>query len=332
MNNLNRRDVLRLMGTGPLVYGLSSAIAELIGAAEPRETAEPQDPSQPGQPKWLDAAIERASRTQTPLAAFVVPDQLEREAHDPAKAAEKKQFEAQLLELLRNRPDAEWRIPEGGQLPGKISRMISWTLPFEHPPSRFLVHVQLLLESQRYEVMELIMEATWVCLRRDQIGAAAGENVVLLDGKGRRAAGVMVDLSDPAEFATRVRHLLRGNGQAERRAQAAITPATDRALRQLSSATPAERAAAKQLLIKRFDRHRAAILEAHTRFADATMRAGIREVVTSAHQRARAPGMTGPLPFGAEVADRAVYDPCPPCGMARVPAASRKLLSFLAYK
>lgn len=321
MNHLDRRRALQYFATSPLVFGFSATIADwLLG----------QDPAPKGRPSpWLRAALDRAAVTRTPLVAVILPDDIEPEQPDPARAEEKAVFEKRLRLLLERRPELDLRVDDGAELPAK-GRMAFWSVPFEHPLSRFLVHLQLLLESPRYELVELFTEATWVVVRRDQVGAAAGETVVELDERGRRAAGVLVDLADEQEFGRAVGQMLHGSRRFRQRANEALTPDVKQAILDLGSAERREVAIAR--LHECFARHRTALIQARLEFKNADITRGLRDIIAAEHDKATTDGIGGPLPFGVELHEQRVYDPCPPCGMARVPAASRKLLSALAYK
>ena len=71
-------------------------------------------------------------------------------------------------------------------------------------------------------------------------------------------------------------------------------------------------------------------MQAYQEIKHVEIRRELRSIFEHAHAEATAKGLSGPLPFGAELVEQHVYDPCPPCGMARIPAASRKLMRFLA--
>ena len=321
MNHLDRRQALRYFAS-PLVFGLSGTVADLLGIGQNPTPRPPRSP-------WLRAALERAATTRTPLVAVVLPDRIEREPVDPARAEEKAAFENRLRLLLRRRPEKELRVNGDGALPAK-GGMASWSVPFELPLARFLVHLQLLLENPRYELTELFVEATWVVVRRDQVGAVAGESVVELDQRGRRIAGVMVDLADEREFERVVGRMLHGSRRFRQRAEEALTPDVKSAILDLGN--PQRREAAAQALHARFERHRSALIQARLQYKNVDVIRGLREVIAAEHAKATTQGIGGPLPFGVELREQHLYDPCPPCGMARVPAASRKLLSALAYQ
>ena len=72
-----------------------------------------------------------------------------------------------------------------------------------------------------------------------------------------------------------------------------------------------------------------AIIEARHQHRDGALRRALGEIIATASQRARKQDYRGVLPFGTMLEKRSVYDPCPPCGMAVVPAGTRKMLKLL---
>jgi len=314
---LDRRSLLKLLSASPLLWGASN----LLGTSR-----EPQNPVQGKRPAWFLAALRQARTRQAPVVAVVVPDVTKKEIQTKALKKQKAAFKKRLQALYNGQAKTE--PPRNGKQP--LCGADAWfTIRFEDRLSRLAVYLQLLLDSQDPAMQELLLEAVWVCAPASLLGTEASETVVTLDSKDRRTGGTILDLSNEAEVTHKLDHLLHGNGKLRKRAKIARTPEVAAALRDLASDSRTKRSKAKDVLLQDLPEKIPAIIEARHHQGDGAVRRALGEIIAMAHERARKQGYRGVLPFGTQLQQRSIYDPCPPCGMSKVPAGTAKMLKLL---
>jgi hypothetical protein len=211
----------------------------------------------------------------------------------------------------------------------KVGKSFSIEVAFADQAELVAGCVQSLLLSASADVQELFLAAVWLCAKASAVRAAEGETLVLLDVDGERLAGSKVDLADEKAVVEAVRSMLSGPGRLAARAKRATTADVASALDDLVHAEEDRREAARRALVARFPAVAPAVVHARWTSESAERSAALAAVVGAAFVAAAGKEKVALLPFGATVAPVA-YDPCPPCGMAMVPDASRKLLRFLA--
>lgn len=314
---LDRRALLKLLSASPLLLGVSSLLAATQGPQNPV-------PDLRKRPAWFVAALRQARSRQAPVVAVVVPDVTTKEVPTKALKRQESVFKKRLQALY----DA--KTPDGDGPKRPACRADAWfTINFQDRLSRMAVYLQLLLDSQDPAMQELLLEAVWVCAPARLLGAEKSEIVVTLDSFGRRTGGAILDLSDESDVVRKLQHLLHRNGKLRKRAAAARTPEIAAAFEDLASDSSAKRSKATARLLRDIQTLIPAIIETRHQHRDGAVRRGLDEIIAIACKRARKQDYRGVLPFGTELQQRSVYDPCPPCGMALVPAGTRKMLKLL---
>jgi hypothetical protein len=199
-----------------------------------------------------------------------------------------------------------------------------------------LAELQTLLRQPTIEAQTHLVEAVYVVALGVHAGAKADETLVLLDADGKRVAGSTAKLT-AATFAASVRPLLRDGDRFATRAKAARTPEVEKLLDALDDEDAEKVNKAVERLTLEFTAAGPAIIAACEASTDADVRGRLVQVIIRAFGRRR--GDEGadaerPLPFGAKWKVGAIpmpeEDPCPPCGMMRIPPRSHDLLEFLA--
>ncbi len=255
------------------------------------------------------------------MVAFVTPDFRQVEIQTKTLRRQKAAFKHRLSALYNAAANDKDNRPRG-----RCDANAWFTIKFEDRPARMAVYLQLLLDSRDLDMQELLLEAVFVCAPAHLLGAEKAETVVILDPDGRRTGGAILDISDEHQVIRKLQHLLHGNRKLHKRAKAARTRQIAAALEDLNDKNAKARARLLQ------DIHAAipVLVEARHHHRDGAVRRAVGEVIQEAHGRARKQGYRGLLPFGTVLHQRRLYDPCPPCGMAVVPAGSRKMLKLLA--
>jgi hypothetical protein len=319
-STLDRRSLLGILSASPFVLGLS----ELATGQDKQKQKQPQKRGAPEvAPEWFEAAKRRARQRGVPLIGFVTPGVDADEKPTPALRKKKAEFKSRLQALYNGASQAK---TVGGK--GVICSVNSWfTIKFEDRLARFAVYLQILLDSKNTDVRELFLDSVCVCAPAGMLGAENSETVVILDADGKRIGGDVIDLSDAAQFVSKLSNLIHGGGKLRERAEATRTLQVKSALSRLTASDARQVATAKAFLADNIQ-HCSAVV-ADERKNNKALRRVLGEVITSAYQRAVANSFHGVLPFGVTYEPRTVYDPCPPCGMARVPAGSRKMLKLL---
>ncbi len=318
---LDRRSLLKLISASPLMFGMSGLLA---AAQDPKQNPK-QDPKS-GKPSWFLEALRQARKRQAPVVAFVTPDFRQVEIQTKTLRRPKDAFKHRLSALYNSAANDK---DKDNRPRGRCDANAWFTIKFEDRPARMAVYLQLLLDSRNLDMQELLLEAVFVCAPAHLLGAEKAETVVLLDPDGRRTGGAILDISDEHQVIGKLQHLLHSNGKLHKRAKAARTRQIAAALEDLSDTNKKSEKARARLLQ---DIHAAipVLVEARHHHKDGAVRRAVGEVIQEAHGRARKQGYRGLLPFGTVLHQRRLYDPCPPCGMAVVPAGSRKMLKLLA--
>jgi hypothetical protein len=309
---VDRRALLAALAASPLLLGANDLVTDQGQDGQaPRTT----------RPPWFAAAMQRARQRRVPLVGFVVPDCRVPEAPSAALRRQKAEFQTHLQTLCRGgaHPVA------GGR--GPIAKTALFTINFEDRPARFAVYLQILLDTSDTDLRGLFLDSVCVCAPAGLLGAEQSETVVILDPRGERTGGDIIDLADPKQVVSKLANLLHGGGKLRLRATATRTPAISAALADLTSSGASTRARARATLVEQMQLGSAVIL--HEYRTNDVLRRPLAEVINAAYQRAVAKDFDGLLPFGARLQTQMVYDPCPPCGMARVPAGTRKMLELL---
>ena len=317
---LDRRSLLKALSFSPLVFGMPTLVA---GAQDPK-----QDPKRPQQqPDWYRRALQHAKAHGTPIVAFVLPDLKQKEVATKALKQQKTVFPKRLQQLCGT------MLVKGATTDtcGFGGRGAFFVIPFEDRAARLAVYLQLLLQSKNVAVQELLLDATYLCAPARLLGAENSETAVLLDSRGRRIGGAIMDMGSEADVVQKLRHLLHGNGRLAPRARAARTEPVVEALRWLQRDQKDEkkRKAAHDYLVKTVRSSIPALIEQRVGHKDEQFRQALEEIVRDAYKQASRKDYAGVLPFGTKIEKRRVYDPCPPCGMAVTAAGTRKMLKFL---
>ncbi len=200
-----------------------------------------------------------------------------------------------------------------------------------------LTELQSLLREPSFEAQTHLVEAVYVVVDGIHAGAKKDETLVLLDGKD--VYGTTAKLT-AATFAGAVRPLLRDNERLAKRAKAARTVEVEKLIADLGADAEKDSAkidAAVARLTESFASAGPAVIEAYEGLKDGEVKSRLYWIIGGAFARRR--GDQGeeferPLPFGAKWKLGAIpmpeVDPCPPCGMMRIPPRSHDLLEFLA--
>ena len=312
---IDRRSLLKALSFSPLVFGMPILVT---GGQDPKR---PQQ-----QPDWYRSALQHAKAHGTPVVAFVLPDPKQKEVTTKALKRQKADFPDRLQQLCGTMQVKGVTIVRCG---GGLSAF--FVIPFEDRTARLAVYLQLLLQSKNVAVQELLLDATYLCAPARLLDAENSETVVLLDSRGRRIGGAIMDMGSEADVVQKLGHLLHGNGRLLRRAHAARTEPVVEALRRLQRDQKDEkkRQAAHDYLVKTVRASIPALIEQRAGHKDARFRQALEEVVRDAYKQASRKDYAGVLPFGTKIEKRRVYDPCPPCGMAVTAAGTRKMLKFL---
>lgn len=321
-SELDRRSLLRILSASPLVLGMSDLLSaqDRCGTWPAGLAQDHLAQDKRRRPTWFRQALAKAVSQGAPIVAFVAPDLGKQEKATATLRRQKAEFTDRLLALGS-------KAPKGGKVETGLPPMPWFTIKFEDRVTRLAVYLQLLLDSEGVAMRELLLESVCVCAPAAMLGAAEGETVVILDAKGRRTGGDIVDLSREVDVTTKLQNLLHGKGRLRRRAQTARTKPVRDALSQLTSSDARVVAKGHVYLVGNIHRCIAAVVEA--RLGNVALRDALTRVVHAAYQKAAAKGYAGLMPWGTVLERRSVYDPCPPCGMAVTPAGSRKMLRLL---
>lgn len=199
-----------------------------------------------------------------------------------------------------------------------------------------LAELQTLLREPSPDAQVHLVEAVYVVVDAARADAKKDETLVLLDSDGKRVAGSTSKLS-AAKFAEIVRPLLRDDDRLAKRAKAARTPEVEKLIASLGGDDAEKIDAAVGRLAEIFAAAAPAVIESYESLPLGDVKTRLTWVIGRAFARRRGDEGTDierPLPFGAKWKVGAIpmpeVDPCPPCGMMRIPPRSHDLLEFLA--
>lgn len=263
------------------------------------------------EPDPMARALARIEATGRPGLCFVVPQDRDALLHDAAAVAA---LRADFQERLRRLGPVPWLSPAA----------VERATPMGSVQDRFttLLHRLLLTADPRAQL--LLLEPVLLVAAPERVGARPGENLLLLDARGRRVAGTGVELADDASFVRGADALL----QAAREPRP--DPAADEVLAQAGAADPDVRRAAAIRICEAPDRYLGR-LQRGLATAGEEERERLAETIGQLVRGMTGNDRSGLLPFGVEWHDDgADDDPCPACGMAIMTATARRMLRFAA--
>lgn len=182
------------------------------------------------------------------------------------------------------------------------------------------------------EALRLVgLEAVYVCAPRKDLPIGKDENVVLLDPKGKRVAGVNMSFAGTPEMARGFKALLNDDGRRKKRVDAAATPELRKAVAAIGDLPEGRYWDARTTIWN--DRRRAMPLVIAALDDPRTTKVHEQRLMNIVHSAWSMLEMESPptLPYGLEwkVTRKAIIpEPCPPCGMARPQPPARKFLRF----
>ena len=177
------------------------------------------------------------------------------------------------------------------------------------------------------ELAVRMQECVWFCVSPGEIEAEKGESLVLVDGTGKRLAGLdFRGLHEPEEILVALRELMDGDGRSEQRDRLHDVGALEKRLR------GEEGARLQEVIAEEWTKSPAAMAAVYRNTSEFAVRESIGGFALSVLRFSGELAEERPLVAGVQWDRGQTYDPCPGCGLMSSPGVERKFASFFQKK